>query len=134
MEDEYGYKERLRIPLEGNDDTRFETKTGLHVATGYVRVVIGKRGPYVEFEGKHLVMENIHITDRKHHYFSEWRTNDEADVMVYQQWEPVTYADYRIGLFYIDPFELMVGGVPLIDKLPRKKKGSDDTIDLFRDC
>jgi hypothetical protein len=28
------YQERLRIPLEGNDHTRFETRTGLHVATG----------------------------------------------------------------------------------------------------
>jgi hypothetical protein len=32
------YQDRLRIPLEGNGDTRFETSTGLHVATGYTRV------------------------------------------------------------------------------------------------
>jgi len=34
-------QDRLRIPLEGNGYTRFETSTGLHVATGYTRVVIG---------------------------------------------------------------------------------------------
>jgi hypothetical protein len=123
------YKERLRIPLEGNYHTRFETKTGLRVAPGYTRIVIGGRGPYVEFEEKHLVMESLHLTDRKHRYFTEWRTNDDADLMVYQQREPVDYADYRIGLFYIKPFDLFVEGVPVITKLDRKRKS--DVIDLF---
>ena len=42
-------EDRLRMPLEGNDLTRFETKTGLHPATGSTRIVIGERGPYIEF-------------------------------------------------------------------------------------
>ena len=56
-------QDRLRIPLEGNDHTRFETSTGLHVATGYTRVVIGGRGPYIEFLPGHLIWGSLRMPD-----------------------------------------------------------------------
>jgi hypothetical protein len=59
------YEKRLRIPLSGNDYARFETNTGLHVATGYTRVVIGGRGPYIEFLPGHLVWDSLHIPDEE---------------------------------------------------------------------
>ncbi len=40
---------RLRIPLHGNERTEFVTKKGLLIAKGYVRVIDGGRGPYIEF-------------------------------------------------------------------------------------
>jgi hypothetical protein len=43
----------------------------------------------------------------------------------------VDYADYRIGLLYISPFDLFVDGEPVITKLERKKKAKDDVVDLF---
>ena len=54
-------QDRLRIPPQGNDYTRFETKTGLHVATGYTRVVIGERGGREELllRGTGLVMIRV---------------------------------------------------------------------------
>ena len=127
------YKDRLKIPLEGDDDTRFETRTGLHVATGYTRIVIGGRGPYIEFDPKHIEVANIHVPEderdrlkepkRSYVYYIEWRTNDEANVKVYEQLKKVDYADYRVGLLYISPLDLFVGGKAVITELERKKKG-----------
>ena len=137
------YEERLRLPVEGNDHTRFETKTGLHVATGYTRIVIGGKGPYIEFLPGQLVWENLHIPDEEKHrkehpwkdrvYYAEWRTKNESRVKVYEQIRPVDYADYRIDLLYISPFDLSVEGEPIITKLERKRKAKDDVVDLFED-
>jgi len=135
------YKERLRLHVEGNDHTRFETKTGLHVATGYTRIVIGGRGPYIEFLPNQLIWDNLHIPDeqkrRKEHpwkdrvYYMEWRTKDKSRVKVYEQIRPVDYADYRIGLLYISPFDLLVQGEAVITKLYSKTKARNDVVDLF---
>ena len=137
------YQERLRIPVEGNDHTRFETSTGLHVATGYTRIVIGGRGPYVEFNPGHVLLANLHVPENKRSKlrpdrrgtfdYIEWRTNDDANVKVYEQVRTVDYADYRVGLIYVDPFDLFVEGEPVITKLDRKKKAKDDVVDLFGD-
>ena len=126
------YEDRLTIPLEGNDHTRFETETGLHVATGYTQIVIGQRGPYIEFHRDNLVWDNLHMPEDKRYkathpwkdrvYYFEWRTNDEANVKVYEQKRKVDYADYKVGLLYVSPFDLLVDGEPVITKLDRKKK------------
>jgi hypothetical protein len=89
------YKDRLRIPLEGNDYTSFETKTGLHVATGYARIVVGGRGPYVEFLPGHLIWDSLQIPDQEKYrlehpwkdkvFYVEWRTKDQSNVKVYEQ-------------------------------------------------
>jgi len=129
-----GYEKRLRIPLSGDDNTRFETGTGLHVATGYTRVVIGGRGPYIEFLPGHLIWDSLHIPDeekfRLEHpwkdraFYVEWRTKDQSNVKVYDQKRTVDYADYKVGLFYISPFDLFVEGETVISKLEKKKSNS----------
>jgi len=114
-------KDRLCIPLRAADDdvTEFCTGSGLVVAMGFARVVIGKRGPYVEFDLWHLndLNETFHIPegeewriDSLDAYYVEWRTRDEYDVMMYQQRRLVQYADYSIGAYYISPTDLYVGG------------------------
>ena len=41
---------QLNLDLDGNESTNFScSKCGLLIATGYTRVVIGERGPYIEF-------------------------------------------------------------------------------------
>lgn len=134
------YEDRLRIPLEGKNHTRFVTRTGLHVATGYTRIVIGERGPYIEFLPGHLIWDNLHIPDDEKYRqddpwwmdrvdYVEWRTNDDANVKVYEQQKTVDYADYRVGLLYIDPCDLFVEGEQVMTRLDRKRKS--DVIDLF---
>jgi hypothetical protein len=61
------YQDRLRITLEGNDYTRFETNTGLHVVSGYTRIVVGERGPYIEFLPGHLNWDNLHMPDEENY-------------------------------------------------------------------
>jgi hypothetical protein len=125
------YEERLRIPLGGNEYTRFETGTCLHVATGYTRVVMGGRGPYVEFLPGHLIWDSLQIPDEEKYrlerpwkdkvFYVEWRTKDQSNVKVYEQKRTVDYVDDKVGLFYISPFELFVGGDLVITKVGKKK-------------
>jgi hypothetical protein len=51
----------------------------------------------------------------------EWRTKDQSKVKVYDQKRTVEYADYKVGLFYISPFDLFVEREPVITKLEKKK-------------
>jgi hypothetical protein len=128
------YQDRLRIPLQGNDYTRFETETGLHVATGCTRVVIGGRGPYVEFLPGHLIWDSLHIPDEEKYrlehpwkdkvFYVESRTNDESRVKVYDQKKSVDYADYKVGLVYISPFDLFVEGEAVITKVEKRRSSS----------
>ena len=137
------YHERLRLPVEGNSHTRFETGTGLHVGTGYTRIVIGERGPYIEFLPGQIVWESLHVPDEEVYrtaeswknrvYYAEWRTRDESRVKVYEQYRPVEYADYKVGLIYISSFDLFADGEPIITKLERKRKPKNDVVDLFGD-
>ena len=101
---------KLNIPLDGNANIRFDTASGLHIATGYKRVVIGDRGAYVEFTPQQVVRDSLHVPQQRHVYFTELRSNDESNVMVYDQRRTVRYADYKIGLYYIAPSDLYVKG------------------------
>jgi len=128
------YEKRLRISLSGDDHTRFETNTGLHVATGDTRVVIGGRGPYIEFLPGHLIWDSLQIPDEEKYrlehpwkhkvFYVEWRTKDQGNVKVYDQKWTVECADYRVGLFYISPFDLFVEGKSVITNLEKKKSKS----------
>jgi hypothetical protein len=102
------YESRLTIPLIGgnSDPCRFFfTRSGILVAEGYSRVVIGSRGPYVEFHSSNMRQAALCETDIEHYYYVELRTLPDR-VKVYCQVHPVDYADYVPGMYYISPFEL----------------------------
>jgi hypothetical protein len=42
-------------------------------------------------------------------------------VKVYDQKRSVDYADYKVGLYYISPFDLFVEGEAVITKLEKKE-------------
>lgn len=89
----------------------------------------------------HLIWDNLQIPDQEKYrpehpwkdkvFYVEWRTKDLSDVKVYEQSRTVDYADYKVGLFYISPFDLFVEGEPVITKLDKKRKS--DVVDIFRD-
>ena len=54
-------------------------------------------------------------------FYVEWRTKDESNVKVYDQKRTVEYADYKVGLFYISPFDLLVEGEAVIMELEKRK-------------
>lgn len=122
------YEERLKVPLVKTILDLY-TKSGSHIAIGYERIVIGGRGPYVEFSEEQLVLDELFIPEdqrwRLQHeigYYYEYRTRID-NVKVYRQKKVVDYADYLIGMWYISPFDLKrQDGEELIVSLKKKKK------------
>ena len=115
------YKQRLSVPIEQNI-INLSTKSGLTIATGYTRIVIGGRGPYVEFSDAYIINRALFIPDKQQwrlssslSYYIEYRTLLD-NVKVYKQLKTVGYADYKIGLYYISPFDLYIDGKVLITK------------------
>jgi len=107
------YKKRLNLPLDGLNDIQFYTKSGSLVAKGYKRVVIGDRGPYIEFDRSQIEGKSFFIPDNakyrlsdKRVYYVEGRSKDESLVKLYYQTKTVEYADYKVGMAYISPFDL----------------------------
>jgi len=126
------YKKRLLIDITGNDSLIFQTESGSTLAIGYERIVIGKRGPYIEFTKTQIDISAIFIPEKTRYrltsrlvYYNEWRSNKD-NVKIYEQKKTVSYADYKIGLWYISPFDLRVDGQMIIR--PSKKA---KIIDMF---
>lgn len=126
------YEKRMVLPLDGNPDIEFFTKDGTLVAKGYERVVIGERGPYIEFADASIVRDSIHIPDDQKWrllpkyafvYYNEWRTKDNSNVKLYEQRKTVKYADYKVGFWYVSPFELTTLEYPVLIK--PLEKGND---------
>jgi hypothetical protein len=114
----YVPEEKKKLPLPRKLD--FFTKEGLHVATAYRRVVIGGRGPYVEFHYTDIVWAGFYVpeemeyrADDKRAFYEEWRSICPAYVKLYLQKRKVAYADYKVHMCYISPFDLY-----LDDKTP----------------
>jgi len=104
----------LNANKEGNGGLPLYTKGfGLQVSNGYKRIVMGGRGPYVEFTEDQIIFKSFHIpknqlyrlTDKRV-YYVEMRSTDDNNVKMYFQLQTVAYADYKIGMFYISPYDL----------------------------
>jgi len=116
--------ERLNIPYKtGDPELEFYTSTRLLICRGYLRIVIGGRGPYIEFEESSILEDNIHMprdqewrVNNENSYYNEFRTVDKSNVKIYFQKKRVSYASYKIGLCYISPFDLFFAdGSKVID-------------------
>jgi hypothetical protein len=121
------YIERLKIPINGNNDLIFYTKSNIMLAKGYIRIVIGERGPYIEFERKNFIdFSKLQIPESQkwrlknnNSFYIEYRSKDY--VKIYFQKRVVNYADYKIGKFYISPFDLYINNKEhIIDTLNKK--------------
>lgn len=107
------YRKRLFLPeISYGEEIEFFTKSGTHIATGYERVVIGDRGPYIEFNDE-MMTDNLFVPWEQEYrighgvcYYEEWRSNDDSYVKVYYQKRLVKYADYKLEMWYILPFDL----------------------------
>lgn len=121
------------VPVSGNPSFPLFTSSRLHVARGFCRVVIGGRGPYVEFNDAQVVVESLNPVEVVHYYYDEWRSADQSKLKFYRQKYRVDYADYKPGMWYATPFELFDShGVVLIE--PARKAvaaPSDDGFSIF---
>lgn len=109
------FRNRLLIGVEwGSNDLEFFSHSQTLLASGYVRTVIGKRGPYVEFLSENIKWDKFHIPPSESYrqydkrvFYDEYRSLDESNVKLYFQKRTVAYADYKIGRCYISPFDLL---------------------------
>lgn len=102
----------LTIPIEDGSEIQLCVNYPLVIAYSYERVVIGQRGPYVEFNKNQIIDNKLYIPKNQLYrlsdpkvYYIEFRTID-YDIKVYYQMRNVAYADYKIGYFYISPSNL----------------------------
>jgi hypothetical protein len=103
------------IPEFGNPDTKFYSADNTLLATGYTRIVVGDRVAYIEFAQENMCMETLQVPpDQKWRlnndvaYYTEHRSRDEANVKVYEQRRTIGYADYKVGMFYIAPGDVVI--------------------------
>lgn len=123
------YENRINIPLSGDLDCKLFTSSRTLLSIGFSRVVIGGRGPYVEFNDRQIILETLEHIDGEHYYYDEWRTKDASHLKLYHQIYTVNYADYAPGMWYATPFELFdIQGKVLIEPLSLKQ---DDGFSIF---
>ena len=105
-----------KLKLEGCSETKLYTNKGLLICTGYERVVIGDYGAFIEFTEEQLAEKHIDIREGQEYRLLEkyqnvkylWMTiKDTSDIKIYLQKNTVDYADYKIGLYYVSPHEVM---------------------------
>lgn len=107
------YSELLNIPIDGAKIPLYTQYPSYNViADKYQRVVIGQRGPYIEFTKNQIIDSKLYIPKNQLYrlsdpkvYYIEFRTL-ENNIKVYYQMRTVAYADYLINHFYISPFDL----------------------------
>jgi hypothetical protein len=130
------YKDFLKIPEDGSN-LEFRTSSDTIIARKYERVVIGQRGPYVEFTSNQILCNKLFIpksqlfrlSDPKIYYI-EFRTNDDSNVKVYYQMRTVAYADYKIGYFYVSPSDLYTNSIRCLTSLEDLCKASEEFFDF----
>ncbi|MFS1429421.1 hypothetical protein LMH73_020320 [Vibrio splendidus] len=104
--------------LSGSE-TPLMTKSGIVVAKGYSRTVVGDYGAYIEIDKELIVRSAICCQKGEEYRFRDpafsnsvkyfWYTaKDSSGVKIYYQQKTVKYADYLVGKFYISPYELEV--------------------------
>jgi len=109
---------------EGNEDTVFLTKFDNLLCKGYERIVYGDHGPYIEFNIEQVNFDNWFAKRTGVGYYDKFYPRDETNILLYGQRRNVTklpnpprgkrsfrgnrkegYADYKVGMFYISPWE-----------------------------
>ena len=95
------------IPLPKNGaSTKILNSLGTIIGEGFTRIVIGDYGAYLEFDEDQIRLSNIKqkwagSPTRKVKYI--WmQTNDSDTTKVYWQQDIVDYADYKVGMYYMD--------------------------------
>lgn len=107
------------LTLEGDKGFKIYTNKGTLISEGYNRIVIGDYGAFLEFGRSMLVIENIRVKEGQEYRMKDpkyknivkfvWLTSkDDSDIKIYYQRRPVSYADYRLGMFYVSPYEVRI--------------------------
>lgn len=118
IEAQYGWDE------EGNMERIFYTFVDrIPVAKGYIRIVYGDHGPYVEFDPAQIDWDKFEPIRAGIGYYDIWKASDGTQIYL-QRYSVKNlpnppkgkyskdnnckegYADYKVGLVYISPDDL----------------------------
>ena len=120
---------QLGLAEKGNETQQFLTMKGSLFAEGYLRIVYGDHGPYVEFEPRQIriqLLKRFGGRPLPPEAYYEWlEPSDGSGAKVYDQKRSVKhlknppagghqgnreegYADYIPGRIYVSPFELTI--------------------------
>lgn len=87
------------------------------VCKGYNRIVIGDYGAYVEFTSEQACTENFIIEPGQEYRLEPryqvtekyiwYRVNSLTDTKIYYQINPVDYANYQPGMYYVSVYDLI---------------------------
>ena len=117
---------KILVPLSKTTQTLY-TIYRLPLAHQYERMVIGDRGPYLEF--REILLENTYVPSEQlwrfnnsTAYYLELRSRDNSNIKIYGQLRRVDYADYLPGFYYISPYDLRdENGHVLIENIYARK-------------
>lgn len=101
------------------DDVPLFTHEGTLIANGYRAIVIGDYGAFIEIAPEQMVKDAIvvergqeyRIFDpqyREHCKYHWYTAKDNSHVKLYFQQKTVDYADYKVGMWYVSPYEITV--------------------------
>lgn len=112
---------------EGSKGFIFLTKKSTEIARGYIRIVYGDHGPYIEFLKSQILWDAWKKERSGVGYYDTWYPRDKTRVKLYDQRYTVKnlknppngphsykgyreegYADYRPGRLYISPYDILV--------------------------
>lgn len=101
--------------LNGDFNCELYDLKGNKISNGYNRVVIGDYGAFIEIDLAHMLTVNLKVKPGQEYRYTEKYKNvkyywlclkDNEDIKIYYQKNTVTYADYKVGMFYISPTEV----------------------------
>jgi len=111
------FDNNYKLPYDNYEGAIYDAVTGIKISSGYTRLVIGDYGAYLEIS-EQIEFNNLYIKNGQ-----EWRldrqkypnskyywyvTNNEEDATkVYYQIKTVKYADYKVGYYYVSPYEVI---------------------------
>ena len=95
---------------------KFLTRDGLLVAECYTRIVRNDKGEeYYEFEDSHINKPNVRIPsdatwrlNNENAFYIEYRSNCSSNIKLYHQRRTVSYADYKVGMWYISVCDVIM--------------------------
>lgn len=111
--DKYG------IGLNDKFDVFLDDKNKL--CSSIERVVVGDHGPYIEFKPENLLVKTecmkgkeFKHTDRYSEHIKYFDENPVGfpGVLLYNQQRTVTYADYKAGMYYVSPDDVIIKKLP----------------------
>lgn len=127
------YSERLLLPSTSERKIVFTTLNGLEIATNYEKIVFSipspgsiYKKPFIEFDPKHIVFENIKLPNSQkwresniRSPYVEFRSKDFTNIKI-MRWK-INSDEFSANMFYISPFDLKTSEFPvLIQPLKRK--------------